>query len=368
MGKGDISETVSERGQSSLDDVLSAPIPESGRVSPAQSRRSLRKQFEVVKMADVQPESIEWLWEGRIPRGCLTVLDGDPGLGKSTLVCELAACLSRGRLLPGQRQAVRAGVLIVNAEDHIGATIRARLDAAGADLDHVWAVRRPDLQICDDLPEIEDIVATRSVGLLVLDPLMAFLGNKTNTFKDHDVRRALAPLAAMAERLRMAVLVVRHLNKAIGGPALYRGGGSIGIIGAARSGLILGRDPDEPDSDRRILATSKSNLSLPPRSLRLRIPPAEGVSRVEWLGECDLAADQLVSLPESEADRSALEDAKDFLKEQCAQEGKEAAELYRLGKEQGISDRTLRRARRALGGSKGRLWTLPTNSQPTGQS
>lgn len=361
-----------DRKQAGNHDPMAGTVPYVSTSAPA--RRTERRPLEVVKMADVNPESIDWLWAGRIPRGCLTVLDGDPGLGKSTLVCELAASLTCGRLLPGQQQSVRAGVLIVNAEDSIAATIRTRLDAAGADVEQVWAVRRPDLQIPDDLPEIEAAANDHRAGLIVLDPFMAYLSERTNSFKDQQVRRALAPLQHMAERLGVAVLVVRHMNKATGGPALYRGGGSIGIIGAARSGLLLARDPDDPE--RRILAAIKNNLARSPRALRFRLVSVGEVARIEWLGECDWEADRLVGPPESEESRTALDSACEFLRQALADGPQPQANLIDRAAKESIRPGTLKRAKQKLGvisqksaGERGRWeWELPPSAENRAES
>src|SRR5262249_22936941 len=147
-------------------------------------------------------------------------------------------------------------------------TIRPRLEAAGADLDriHIFhAVRREGHEVIpslpENLPELERAIRDRHAELVVIDPLMAYLGGGVDAHRDQDVRRALAPLAKMVERTGAAGLAVRHLNKggASGGNPLYRGGGSIGIIGAARSGLLVARDPDDPE--RRVFAVTKSNLA-----------------------------------------------------------------------------------------------------------
>ena len=194
--------------------------------------------FEVVKMSDVKPEAIDWLWWGRIPRGMLTMLDGDPGLGKSTLICEIAACLSTGRPLPGMSQPVQTSVLLVNTEDANGCTTRPRLDAAGADAERVLTLKDPLVALPDCVPRIEETVRAHGIGLIVFDPLMAVLSASIDSHRDQDVRRALALLAAMAERRKVAIVLVRHLNKAIGGPALYRGEGiKLGTLKRAKQRL-----------------------------------------------------------------------------------------------------------------------------------
>lgn len=225
----------------------------------------------VLCVADVAAERVQWLWDGWIARGKLAVIDGDPGKGKSTLTTDLAARISTGTPLPGGTRTVPAAVVLLSAEDGVGDTIRPRLEAAGADTTRVFVfdsvldaegTPRPP-SIPGDIPYVEALVTEKGAVLVVIDPLMAFLGAGVDAHRDQDVRRALHSLAAVAERTGAAIVIVRHLNKSGGPQAIYRGGGSIGIIGAARSGLLVASDPD--DDTRRIVAvTSRTS----PRSLR----------------------------------------------------------------------------------------------------
>jgi hypothetical protein len=335
----------------------------------------------VVTLADVEPEQVEWLWAGRIPRGKLTLLDGDPGLGKSTVAYDIAARVTRGLPMPGETVGVTAAdVVIMTHEDGLADTIRPRLGAADADLRRVHAIqdiptgaggaRLPVLP--EDLRAIVAAVEARAAALLVIDPLFAYLASEVDSFRDHDVRAALAPLAAAAERSRVAVLVVRHLNKRAGGPAIYRGGGSIGIIGLARSGLVVASDPDDPSI--RILASVKNNLCPPAPSLRWRlVGNGEGVARVEWLGTSEHKADALLSDPADMSDeRSALREACDFLRDLLGGGEQSAADVFKRGREAGVSERTMERAKRRLGvrhrkqfGSGRFVWYLPEPSPPS---
>jgi RecA-family ATPase len=214
-----------------------------------------------------------------VPLGKLTVLDGDPGLGKSTLTLGMAAALSRGTGLPGGSDLQGpADVVIVSLEDGVADTIRPRLEAADGDLARIHVITSigPEQRIPsvpDDLGEMEPVIAERGVKLVILDPLMGALSAGVNAHRDQDVRRALAPLAAMAQRTGAAIVIVRHLNKAEEKSAIYRGGGSIGIIGAARVGLLVARDPDatSPDDPRRVLAVAKCNLARESRALRFSL-------------------------------------------------------------------------------------------------
>jgi RecA-family ATPase len=265
----------------------------------------------VVCLADVRPERVEWLWASRIPLGKVTVLDGDPGLGKSTITLDLGARVSTGRPMPGETAALPpAGVVLLSAEDGLADTIRPRLDAAGADVSRIVALtavsgedgdRLPTLP--QDLDRLEDTIQEHDAALVVVDVLMAYLSGDVNAHRDQDVRSVLARLAAMADRTRAAVIVLRHLNKATGGPAIYRGGGSIGISGAARSALVVGRDPD--DESRLVLAVVKSNLAATAPSLAYRIVDRSGVAAIDWEGASDLTASQLLVIHRPIARRSA---------------------------------------------------------------
>ena len=273
-------------------------------------------------LSEVEPEQLEWLWPGRVPLGKLTVLDGDPGLGKSAMTLDIAARISVGGELPDGERYGPAGVVLLSAEDGLADTIRPRLDAAGADTKRIVAVSTvPDgkaermVSIPKDLGLIERAIRRVGAALVVVDPLMAFLSGDTNSHKDQDVRRALAPLAALGEKMRAAVVIVRHLNKTEGGNSLYRGGGSIGIIGAARSGLVVAEDPEDPE--RRILAPNKNNLAKPPSSLVFGLGTApNGAVRVIWHGRSALSADQILQPPADDEDKSALSEAKKFLRDE----------------------------------------------------
>jgi AAA domain len=307
-------------------------------------------------MSEVEPEQVEWLWPGRLPVGKLAVLDGDPGLGKSVVTLDLAARVSAGLELPDSQPRDPVGVVLLSAEDGLSDTIRPRLDAAGGDTDRIFALStvieakggERVISLTKDLILIERAIERVGAGLVVVDPLMAFLSEKTDSHKDQDIRRVLAPMATLAERTRAAILIVRHLNKASGGNTLYRGGGSIGIIGAARSGLVVAEDPEDPE--RRILAANKHNLSKAAPSLAFRIETApNGAARVEWGGTSSLTACDILKEPADPEQRSALSEAKDFLREEL-KDGRLAAEQVEKGARGArISVRTLRRAKRDLG-------------------
>ncbi len=309
-------------------------------------------------LAAVKPEAVSWLWQGRIPLGKLTVLDGDPGLGKSTLLLDIAARVTRGDSMPDGSPGVTGDVAIATAEDGLADTVRPRFDAAGGDAQRVITLEgvvgdeaevRP-LSLPDDVPVMcTRFAELRELRLVIVDPLMAYLGSYINTRIDHDVRRSLAPLAQLAETTGAAIVLVRHLNKASGSSALYRGGGSIGIIGAARAGLLLARDPE--DDTRRVLAVTKMNLAPEPPSLGFTIDGTAGVPRIQWLGQTTHRANDLVTVPEDAEERQEGHDLKTFLREMLELAPRTQKEAIAACRAAGfdVTERTIRRARKAAG-------------------
>lgn len=320
----------------------------------------------LVRLSEVTPECVTWLWRGRVPFGKITILDGDPGLGKSTLSLDLAARLSNGQPMPGEIGAPDPGnTLLLTVEDGLGDTVRPRLEAAGADLNRVLAFpgvpetngraghggseTRPP-QLPTDVALLREYIMRSAVRLVIIDPLMAFLPQEVNAFRDQDVRRALAPVARMAEETGAAVLILRHLNKGGGGgSALYRGGGSIGISGAARSVLLVSKHPD--DDERRVLAPVKNNLARMPPALTFALASdaPEQPGRIVWEGESDISADALLASQVAESDRSTLDEACEFLVDRLANGRVKAGDVHSSAREAGISPRTLERAKKRLG-------------------
>jgi hypothetical protein len=253
----------------------------------------LAQPLETLDLSEVRTRPIDWLWRGYIPLRKVTILDGDPGLGKSTLLLDLACRGSIGGLAPtGEPLGDAFTTIYVTIEDDAEDTILPRILKAGGDPSRFHLLRKLSLPA-----EIERLEATASrlkARLIVIDPLMAYLGDGVKTNDDHLVRRALEPLADMAARLDVAVVLIRHLNKRVGDDAIYRGGGSIGFTGLARSVLAVGRDPD--DHDRMILAPIKLNVAARPPSLAYRIV-ADGPyepARIAWDGESTRSAEDLI--------------------------------------------------------------------------
>jgi RecA-family ATPase len=322
-------------------------------------------------LSEVEAERVDWFWRGRIPKGKLTLIDGDPGLGKSALATDFAARVSVGRPWPDGAPCEVGGVVICSAEDGLADTIRPRLDAAGGEPEKVLALstlmedgNERLISIPEDILTIEQGIERVAADVVFIDPLMAFLSGRHNAHKDQDVRRALAPLAGLAERTGVGVAVVRHLNKASGGNPLYRGGGSIGIVGAARSALLVAKHPE--DEERRVLAPLKSNLAQPAPSLAFSLTGADnGAVRVKWMGATSYTADTLLSAPIDPEERSALDEAKGFLRDALKDTPRWSNAVKEEASGVGISEITLKRAKRELGVSSEKeadgswTWRLP---------
>ncbi|MGA7741808.1 MAG: bifunctional DNA primase/polymerase [Polyangia bacterium] len=315
----------------------------------------------VVTVADVKAERVRYLWSGRVPLAKLTLFVGDPGIGKSTVAVDLAARVSVGTEMPhadGEAAAVNApaAVVLLTAEDGLADTVRPRLEAAGADLRMVHVIKSVRLtggqEAAPSLPrdseQIEKIVAEKAAKLLVIDPLMAFLGSKIDSWKDQSVRAALAPLAALAERTGAAVVAIAHLNKKIGASALQRSGGSIGLVAAARSVLLFGHDPNDSAGGRRVVAPAKGNLSRFACSLAYTIEeaPPSGAGRIRWQGRSQHTADGLLAPRLQE--HSVLAAAMDALRVLLASGEMPAKQAMGAMQKCGFAESAIKRAKKAL--------------------
>ena len=247
-------------------------------------------------LSDIKSEKLHWLWEKRIPRGKLTILDGDPGLGKSLLTLDLAARITTGRPMPDGTPGVQGNVVLIALEDGAADTIKPRIEAAGGDpsrirlLDTVHSTSRKTgetswspFNLSEHFITLVDTTYQTLPILVILDPLMAILGSRISASYDQQVREHLSYLALMADRAGCAVLIVRHLNKGSSENPLYRGGGSIGIIATARTGLLVARHPS--DENKRLLVSIKNNLSEKADNLTYQvIANADGIPSIQWLG------------------------------------------------------------------------------------
>jgi archaellum biogenesis ATPase FlaH len=341
----------------------SSPDLPSPRATPDPDRPIRRLQSALA--SEVAGERLDWLWPGWLAFGKLAVLEGDPGLGKSTLALDLAARLSRGAAMPGESSGnprQPAAALIASAEDSASKDIRPRLEAAGADLSRVRiidGVVQGDLLrallLPDDLSLLEARMREDGTRLVIIDPLMAFLGRDgrgqaIDSHKDQSVRRLLGKLTWLAEATGAVVLLVRHLTKKEGVRAIHRGYGSVGIGGAARCVLLVARHPQDPG--RRVLAVTKTNLGPRPASRTFRLtegPSSTGpAARLEWLGEEDLSCDHLLQ-PATRTPDTVLDAAMNFLLKTLRDGPLPQRQLQDDAEAAGISLTTLVRAKKELG-------------------
>ena len=303
-----------------------------------------------VSMADIEPERVEWLWDRRIPKGKVTILDGDPGKGKSTILYDLGARITAGKDLPDGQPTEKAGVLIVSREDGAADTIVPRFLAAGGDPTKARIIGASEqFVIPDDLDKLERAIKQDNVSFVAIDPVMSFLSDNINSNSDQQVRGALQPLVDIAERTGAAITLCRHMNKSSGGPAIYRGQGSIGFIGIVRSGLVVGEHPDREQVF--VLAGQKHNLSKPPESIAYRIKsagPGDDTAVIEYLGISEVTAQQMNAAPQDESERDKLTEAREFLRNILRAGPVPTKQIKAEANEADIAWRTMERAKASL--------------------
>jgi len=317
-------------------------------------------------MADIQAEAVDWLWKSYIPKGKVTLVEGDPGIGKSWVSLAIATAVSLGKGLPGQELTEPANVVIASAEDGLGDTIRPRLDAMGADVNRIFAIDGALTLDKDGFALLESYLERVRPALLIIDPLVAYLGADIDIHRANETRAVMAQLARLAEKFGVATLAIRHLTKGGMSKAIYRGLGSIDFTAACRSVLLAGRDAENPQS--RALVQTKSNLAPAGPSIGYEL--REG--GLYWTGESSLTAAQILAA-DSGARASELDEAVAFLKDELTEGPVPAKDVYRDAEDIGIARRTLERAKAQAGiitrrqGEKGKkgsgawVWELPAD-------
>jgi RecA-family ATPase len=285
--------------------ITKAQLPQSSINSLLQHENSAQHStsFFGTPLSEIETQHITWLWENRIPQGKITLLEGDPGMGKSLLAIDIAAHVSTGRPLPGDSTGKIGNVILIAPEDGAADTIKPRVAAAGGDLSQIHLLNtvesldvtdvkklklyKKPFSLAKNLFDLEQTIIQTKAILVVLDPLTAVLGHNIDSSRDQDIREIFTPLALLAERTNCAFLVVRHLKKGSSDNLLYRGAGSIGIIAAARTCLTIFYDP--ADEKKRVLAVTKSNLAEPPKNLSYQVVPIESIApHIQWHGEINL--------------------------------------------------------------------------------
>jgi hypothetical protein len=343
------------------------------------------------RLSDIEPKPISWLWPSRIARGKLTIIAGNPGLGKSQITASIAAIVTSGGCWPVDGERCRRGeVLFLTAEDDPADTLRPRLDAAGADVTRVHIIdgtvrgytgegegwsRVFSLQ--DDLKALSDKLAELfGVAALIIDPISAYLGD-ADSHKNAEVRGLLTPLGELAARHDVAIIAVSHLNKAAGSAeAMMRVSGSLAFVAAARGVYLVAPDPD--DKARRLFLPMKNNIGPDIMGLAYRIEGATiqskagtlHTSRVAWdTSAVSVTADELMQ-PAATQKVSAVDEAAEWLQGVLADGPRSSSDIFGQAEAEGFSERTVKRAKKKLGietakagMSGGWCWQLPKGAR-----
>ncbi|MCC6596970.1 MAG: AAA family ATPase [Rhodanobacteraceae bacterium] len=316
-------------------------------------------------MDQVLPERVDWMSRGRIAYGKITICDGDPGLGKSTMLMDIAAKISRGEPpsandpLPRKR-----GVIIIGLEDDPADTVRPRLEVSGAVLSRIRLIDEipilddagaviPDksrlFELPGDVPLLEQIVTDMNAGLIIIDPLIGFLQSGLSDNNGRDIRDAIQPLVKMLQRTKAACVLLRHLNKSQSSNGLYRGAGSVQISALARLVMMVAKHPEEPT--KRILSMTKSNLGpmVPGLVFSLESVEDRDVARVAWHGTTEMTSDEILqSALVSDEDRQERNEAETLLYEEVANGPKSNQQLAKAFSQAGLSPTALKHAKKNL--------------------
>ena len=325
--------------------------------------KRMEPDMKLINMETVEVEQIEWLFYPFIPYGKVTIIQGDPGEGKTTMVLQIIAKLTKGEeILPRQENTAEAkdgvetaadsdmklsespiepvNVIYQTAEDGLGDTIKPRLLAAGADCSRVLVIddREQPLTMLDI--RLEEAIVQTKARLVVLDPIQGFLGAEVDMHRANEIRPLMKRVAVLAEKYHCAIILIGHMNKNSNGKSSYRGLGSIDFQAAARSVLIVGRIKDEPEI--RVVCHVKSSLAPEGKSIAFRLDKETGF---EWIGEYDISADDLLC-GDSRGQKSRKE--KEFLLEILANGGMAQRKIEEEAEKRGIKKKTLRNAKLEL--------------------
>ena len=303
-----------------------------------------KDSVKIIRMSDVELTPVEWLWKPYLPFGKLSVLQGNPGEGKTYFAMHLAAACTNGKLLPNMERMEPFNVIYQTAEDGLGDTVKPRLIEAGADLDRVLVIDDSDVQLTLSDERIEKAIIENNARLVIIDPIQAYLGADVDMNRANEVRPIFMRLGQVAQRTGCAILLIGHLNKAAGMQSLQRGLGSIDIAAAVRSVMFIGKLKHDPTM--RILTHEKSSLAPPGASLAFSLGDEGGF---RWVGEYDITADEMLSGIEPQRE-TKTQQAKDLI---CAllAGGKQvlSEDIDKAALERGIPGRTVRDAKRELG-------------------
>ena len=300
-------------------------------------------KLKMIRMSEVQSQEIEWLWYPFIPYGKLTIIQGDPGDGKTTMVLNLAAKLSKGEALDENMKVTEpVNVIYQTAEDGLADTVKPRLELAGADCERIIVIDESDKALSMVDERLEQAIARTGARLLILDAIQAYLGGGMDMNRANEARDMTKKLGALAEKTKCAIILIGHMNKASGNKAAYRGMGSIDFFAVARSVLLVGRV--EGESNTRAVVQIKNNLAA------FGHPKAFALSEdgFKWLGDYEITVDEVLGGITPKANK--MEQAKQMLRELAeTQSAVLSNEIFDRANELGISKRTLENAKKELG-------------------
>lgn len=306
---------------------------------------SEKKAVPMIRMSEVQQTEVEWLWYPYIPFGKLTIIQGNPGEGKTFFAMQLAAACTNRRFLPQMDPFEPFNMIFQTAEDGLGDTVKPRLLSAEADLERVLVIDDADnpLTLADE--RIENAIRENNARLVIIDPLQAFLGANVDMNRANEIRPIFRRLADVAQAANCAIVMIGHLNKATGSQSTYRGLGSIDITAVVRSLLFIGKVRTDPTT--RVIVHEKSSLAPPGQSLAFSLGDEKGF---RWIGAYDISAEDLLAGGEGSKTELKQEQAAKLI-EQFLSEGRKVsiAEINKEAVERGISERTVRLARNSMG-------------------
>ena len=307
--------------------------------------------LKLINMEQVEVEKIDWLLYPFIPFGKVTIVQGDPGEGKTTMVLQIIAKLTKGEaVLPSgsDESALEEKTMVLEpvnviyqtAEDGLGDTIKPRLLSAGADCSRVMVIDDNDQALTMMDARLEEAIIQTKARLVVLDPIQGFLGAAVDMHRANEIRPLMKRIAVLAEKYHCAIILIGHMNKNSNGKSSYRGLGSIDFQAAARSVLIVGRIKDEPEI--RVVCHVKSSLAPEGKSIAFRLDKDTGF---EWIGEYDISADDLLS---GDNRGQIIHEAKEFLKEILVSGSVAQTKVAEEAESRGIKKKTLWNAKKEL--------------------
>lgn len=301
-------------------------------------------QLTLINMDDIEPEVVEWLWYPYIPLGKLTMIEGDPGLGKSWLTMALASYISRGKALPYQINKEKGKVLIMSAEDGLADTIKPRLITLKANTNNIVAIPEAVSFTENGAKAVSEAIDLVKPKLIIIDPLVAYLGGKIDLHKANETREIMARLTKIAEDHHVAIVLVRHLTKGNKEKAIYRGLGSIDLTAAVRSCLAIGRNPQDPN-DGRVICHIKSNLAPLGKPISYTLDAGDKEHPFEFGEEIDVDVNEVLGT-QSTTGRGATEAAVEFLNTILAN-GKSlpSSDVKREAEARSIGEKALKKAR-----------------------